>query len=90
MSIKIPSVENFLFCLKLETGGLLLGWICGIGSVIVLTSSLLLFGLVVVNYPAFLNATTAVGDHENQVLQNLQFRKILFFEQNLQTFYKNL
>lgn len=73
MTIKIPSVDKFLFCLKLETGGLILGWLGGIGAGIGLITSMLGFGLVVTNYSAFLNATSAADVEEKKVLENLQY-----------------
>lgn len=75
MPIKIPNVDKFLFCLKLETGGLILGWLGGLGAGIGLITSLLAFGLVVTNYPAFLNATTATDVEQRKVLETLQYRK---------------
>lgn len=39
MGIKLPTVSNFLCCLTLETGGLVLGWLSAIFSVIAIIST---------------------------------------------------
>lgn len=83
MTVKIPNVEKFLFFLKLETFGLILGWIGLISATISLAASTFVFGLVTTNYSVFLNATTSAGDQENQVLQNLQYRKIFLRRQKV-------
>jgi hypothetical protein len=44
MGISLPTVNNFLFCLALETGGLVLGWLTAVLSAIgavVLAASLI-------------------------------------------------
>lgn len=74
MPFSLPNVEKFLFCLKLETGGIILGWFSGVISVIGLLLSFLSFGMVIFNYNAFLNSTT-LNDEQKHSIEHLKYRE---------------
>lgn len=71
--MRIPTVENFLFCLKLETGGKVLGWISCIGAAIALFVSTFVFGFAAINYPAMLNATSVETQEQMELLKSAQY-----------------
>ena len=74
MSFSLLNVEKFLFCLKLEIGGIILGWFRGVLSVIGLLLTFLSFGMVIFNYSAFLNSTT-LNDEQKHSIEHLKYRK---------------
>ena len=45
--MKFPTLKNFLFCLELRTGGLVIGWLGVVGSVlgVIFTLALMFYGL---------------------------------------------
>lgn len=71
--MRIPTVEKFLFCLTLETGGQILGWISAIGAAIGLFISTFVFGFAAINYEAMLNATSAETADQLELLRNAQY-----------------
>lgn len=66
--MRIPLVDNFLCCLKLETGGTILGWIGSIGATILLLVSLGTFGLVTFSYASFENLAASLEDENHREL----------------------
>lgn len=58
-----------------------MGWLGGIGAGIGLVTSMLVFGLVATNYPAFLNATTVTDVDQKNVLESLQYREEILTEE---------
>lgn len=55
--MRVPSVETFLCCIKLERGATLLGWFGGITAAFLFSIFLLTFGFVAVDFKSFLNVT---------------------------------
>lgn len=55
--MRIPTVEKFLCCLRLETGATILGWWGAIGAAIGLFLVLIGFGVAIVDFPLLANAT---------------------------------
>lgn len=72
MPFRLPVIENFLFCFKLETGGIFLGYFCGFGALIGLLLSFILTGWAVVDFESLLNATITEEEHFT-TLKNHQF-----------------
>lgn len=58
MGCRLPTVNNFLFCLSLETGGTVLGWLSAIFSGIGIVSLGITFILLIIGY----NNTTTNTD----------------------------
>lgn len=71
--MKIPTVEKFLFCLKLETGARILGWIFGILAALGFLVSNFIFGFAAVNYEGLLNATAQENQASVELLQKSKF-----------------
>lgn len=73
--MQIPSVENFLFCFRLETGAKVLGWISGVISAIGFFVSTFMFGFAAFNYPGLLNATMPEHQAQIELLEKSRFSK---------------
>lgn len=71
--MQIPTVERFLFCISLETGAKILGAFVGIGAIVALLISFVLFGFAAVNYQALLNATLSEHKEILQLLEKAQY-----------------
>lgn len=71
--MKIPTVENFLFCWALESGANVLGWICGVFAVLALLVYGAGFGLAAFNYDALVNATAPNSETHQEMMHHLQF-----------------
>lgn len=67
------TVEKFVFCLKLETGAKILGWISGICAAIGLFVATFMFGFAIINYPALVNATSTENEEQIEMLLNAQY-----------------
>lgn len=70
--MRIPNVDKFLFCLKLETGGTVLGWFTAIVASFLLLSNLLAFGASVFSYDALLNSTS-MDPEQKDSMENFQW-----------------
>lgn len=70
--MRIPNVDKFLFCMKLETGGTILGWFTAIVASFLLLSNLLAFGASVFSYDALLNSTS-MDPEQKHSMENFQW-----------------
>lgn len=62
MGFKLPTVNKFLFCLSLETGGTVLGWCTAILSAILLVTIAALYIVIIVAF-----STSKTQEDENLV-----------------------
>lgn len=61
--MRIPTVEKFLCCLRLETGATILGWWGAFAAAIGLFVFLIGFGVAIVDFPLLANATRNADTH---------------------------
>lgn len=59
--MRVPTVENFLFCISLETGAKILGYLGLVSSTVGFIVSVLVLGAATFNFQALINATTKAG-----------------------------
>lgn len=55
--MRIPIVDKFLFCFRLETGGTTLGWIGSIIASVMFLITITMFGVALFSFPTFENIT---------------------------------
>lgn len=72
--MRIPTVDKFLCCLRLETGGTVMGWFGGFGAVFGFVIFGLSFGMAIADYEGFLKAIGS-GDQDKPINNPSQFRK---------------
>lgn len=70
--MKIPNVDKFLFCLKLETCGTVLGWLTAIVASFLLLSNLFAFGASIFSFDTLLNSTSMDQAHKDS-MENFQW-----------------
>lgn len=71
--MRIPKVESFLGCISLVTAGTILSWISGIGAVVFLIVSTILFGIAVLDFPAIVNITLADSVTEKEMQNTVKY-----------------
>lgn len=70
--MKLPTVKNFLFCCKLETGGLVIGWLATIGSILacILMAFLGIASIIgLANFDEFIQNETNTNPQDRDVIK---------------------
>lgn len=68
--MRIPTVEKFLCCFKLESGATVLGWITAVCATLAFLIWMMVFGFAVMDYPSFVNVTASTMGVEPEMMQN--------------------
>ncbi|CRK93482.1 CLUMA_CG007018, isoform A [Clunio marinus] len=68
--MRFPSVNYFLCCFSLETGGKFLGWFGAVGATLLVIPTLIIFGVATYNFEFFLNATQNVKLIDNPIMSS--------------------
>jgi hypothetical protein len=72
--MKFPTVENFLFCLPLESGGFIMGWLSAIGATIGFIVSFFALGAAVFNYQGLVDGMIEnTTEEQREMIKNSRF-----------------
>lgn len=75
--MRIPTVEKFLFCINLELGVKVVGWICAVFAGLCLFIGITGFGIAVSNYSSLVNMTAGNNEVFREVFHNSRWSKFI-------------